>query len=103
MLAAVPAQATAALSAGDEYVLEIPGVRQAHSSGVDSVAAQSDRAPATTEQLGVVGENEPPGSPLTSLGDAAAAIPASLAAGLAALGLALLARPLRSRGADEAR
>jgi hypothetical protein len=100
-LAATPTAATAAApSAGDEYVLEIPGVRQAESLGVASTGAP-DREP--REQLGVVGETEPPESPLASLGDAVAAIPASLLAGLAALlALTLVALP-RRHGAPAAR
>jgi hypothetical protein len=101
-LAAVPAQASAAASAGEEYVLELPGVRQAHSLGVNSAGEPPDRAPRISEQLGVVGETDTPGSPLASLGDAAGAIPASLLAGLAAaVGLTLLALPLRRHRARE--
>ncbi|GIK77001.1 MAG: hypothetical protein EDQ89_03170 [Acidobacteria bacterium] len=97
-LAAAPAQAGAeAPAAGDEYVLELPGVRQSEGSaaggggeGIGPVSRTDSR------QLGVVGETDAPASPLAASAEAAGAIPTSLLAGLAALvALALATVTLR--------
>ncbi len=101
-LAAAPAAATAdAPAAGDEYVLELPGVRQSEGSavggggeGIGPVARTDSR------QLGTVGETDAPASPLAASAEAASTIPAPLLAGLAALlALALAAATLRHPGA----
>jgi len=97
----VPAQAAEAgpgagpAPAGDEYVLQLPGVRQSASD-----VAQPGRAADAGGgvQRGVVGETDEPAGPLAALGDALGALPASILAGLAALGaLALLGALLRRR------
>jgi hypothetical protein len=83
LLALPTASASAAAPAGDEYVLEIPGVRQTDAGPV--AAAEESGGGAGGVQRGVVGENDPPASPLSALGDAIAAVPASLSVAVAAL------------------
>jgi hypothetical protein len=83
-LTAAPAAATAAAPASDEYVLEIAGVRQTESGPVaDATAPESARGDGI--QGGVVGEQDPPATPLAALGDALAGLPAVFVAGLLAL------------------
>jgi len=103
-LTAAPAHAIAdAPAAGDEYVLEIPGVRQSENAGIGTGgAANGDRA--APEQLGVVGETDPPPRPLGALADAAGAIPGALLAGFAALiALAVAASVLHRRKPNRGR
>lgn len=97
-LAAVPAApALAAPPAGDEYVLEIPGVRDNASGPVAAAPAASPTA-GENVQRGVVGESDSPSSPLAALGDALGSIPASVLTGLIVLlGLAVSMPVLTSR------
>lgn len=97
-LAAAPATANAdAPAAGDEYVLELPGVRQTEGSAVGGGGEGIGPVPRTdSRQLGVVGETDPPASPLAASVEAASAIPASLLTGFAALlAVAIAAAALR--------
>ncbi|HET6831577.1 MAG TPA: hypothetical protein VFH44_09545 [Solirubrobacterales bacterium] len=97
-LAATPAQATAAgaPSAGEEYGLEIPGVRQSESPSLADRKQPEPDHEAELAQLGVVGEGDDAAAPLGVLGNAVSAVPPSLAAGLAALiALALAVAALR--------
>lgn len=96
-LTAVPAGATAAPPASDEYVLEIPGVRQAESGPVGGEAAPSPAGDGV--QRGVVGEGNGTGSPLAALGDSLTAMPASIFAGIVAL-LAILLLGIARRHPD---
>jgi len=85
-LAATPVPAAlAAAPAGDEYVLEIPGVRQADSGAGSGAAADGGSVGSGAEQRGVVGEADAPQTPLAALGDTLTAVPAPLVVGLAAL------------------
>jgi hypothetical protein len=105
-LASAPAQAAAAgPAAGDEYVLEIPGVRQSESSAIGGGGERIGRVSvAGSEQLGVVGEADSPASPLAASADAASAVPVPLVLGLATLiGLALATFALRGREATRRR
>ena len=83
-------------AATEEYVLEVPGVSSS-SAGVSGAAAGR----ADSDQVGVVGENAPPSSPLDAIGSALSEAP--LAAGLLAAfavlaGLVLaMSRATRSR------
>lgn len=81
--------AVAAPPAGEEYVLELPGVRQTNNP---AVAPEPTAIPGESRaQQGVVGESSPPQSPLAATASTLGSIPASLVAGLAALlALALL-------------
>ena len=102
-LAAVPAPASAAPSAGDEYVLEIPGVRQAENLGTESAGERSERTPTVARvQRGAVGETDPAGSSLAALGSTAAATPTSLLVGIVALVALALATALPRRHAPGA-
>ena len=77
--------ALAGAPANDEYVLEIPGIRQ---SPTDSVAQSATGAKSQVTggpRQGVVGENDPPSSPLDSLLSTLGSVPAPLIVGLAAL------------------
>jgi len=93
-LVAAPAPpALAAAPAGDEYVLDLPGSGQAESNGVNAAAGAGGR-----EQRGVVGETDPPATPLAALGATAGSLPGSLLAGLGALlALAIIAALGRRR------
>lgn len=89
-----PAAQASAVPAGEEYVLQLPGVPQSNST-VNSQPTGGSVASGGI-QRGVVGESAEPAGPLAALGDALAAIPAAIVAGIAALlVLALLAIPLR--------
>jgi len=95
-LAAPATFATSALAdapANDEYVLQLPGVRQSPSDSPGE-SATSSRTPRTNgPRQGVVGETEPPSSGLDSLGSALGSVPGALLAGLAVLvAIALCAR-----------
>ena len=82
-LVAAPAPAAlAAAPAGDEYVLEIPGVRQ-----TDAAVTQTAGSGAGGDgiQRGVVGEIDTPATPLGALADTLTATPASIVAWLLAL------------------
>ncbi|MFN8114143.1 MAG: hypothetical protein U0R51_13215 [Solirubrobacterales bacterium] len=83
-LCAAPAAALAAAPASDEYVLEIPGVRQTESGPVAG-AATGDGDAGDGVQRGVVAEQDTPSTPLAALGDALAGFPAAFAVGLLAL------------------
>ena len=83
-LTAVPATASAAATASDEYVLEIPGFRQANNGLAAGSAATANDA-GDDIQRGVVGEQDPPPTPLATLGDAVSSFPGAFAAGLLAL------------------
>jgi hypothetical protein len=95
-LVIVPAAvAEASAPAGDEYVLELPGVRQSDSA-VNAGPAGGRSGGGSGIQRGVVGETDEPADPLAALGDALGAIPTAIVAGLAILlALALLAVPAR--------
>lgn len=85
-LAATPVPtALAAAPAGDEYVLEIPGVRQADSGAGSEAAAGGGSVGGRAEQRGVVGEADAPQAPLGALGDTLTAAPTPIVVGLAAL------------------
>jgi hypothetical protein len=97
-LSAVPAAASAAAPASDEYVLQFPGVRQTDSGPV----ADANPAPATKDagdgvQRGVVGEQETPSTPLGALGDAMTGLPVAFTVGLAALAAIVAALALSRR------
>lgn len=94
-LAAVPTPAIAAVPAGDEYVLEIPGVRPTGGGSVAVPRATDFRASGRGDaQRGVVGETDEPSSPLAALGETIGSVPRSLALGVAAFAaLALLVAP----------
>lgn len=96
-LAAAPAEVNAdAPAAGDEYVLELPGVRQTEGSAVGGGGEGIGPVSRTdSRQLGVVGEVDPPASPLAASAEAASAIPTSLLTGFAALLVVALAATLR--------
>ncbi len=85
--------------AGEEYQLEIPGVRQNPSNTPVEAAATSGSSGDGT-QRGVVGEAAPPDTGLESVVAALGSTPAALLFGLAALvAVALLRNPLASRSA----
>jgi len=98
-LAAAPGPATADTpAAGDEYVLELPGVRESQGSAVGGGGEEIGPVARTdSRQLGVVGETDAPVSPLAESAEAASAIPMSLLAGLAALLAVALATALLRR------
>ncbi len=81
VVAPAPA-ALAAAPAGDEYVLEIPGVRQADAAVTTTAGSGSG---GDGIQRGVVGETDTPATPLGALGDTLTATPASIVAWLLAL------------------
>lgn len=86
-------EALADAPANDEYVLEIPGVRQSptDSAGQSATSSRATDASAGPRQ-GVVGETDPPSSQLDSLLSALGSAPGALLAGFAALvAIALLA------------
>ncbi len=80
LVAAPASPAPAAAPAGDEYVLDLPGGGQTESTGVNTASGAGDR-----EQRGVVGEADPPATPLAALGATAGSMPAPLLVGLTAL------------------
>ena len=82
-LSAVPAVASAAAPASDEYVLEIPGVRQTDTGPVANATPATDAGDGV--QRGVVGEQETSSAPLAVLGDALSGFPVAYTVGLAAL------------------
>ena len=94
-LTAAPTAASAAATASDEYVLEIPGVRQTDNGSVAGTTAPPNDA-GDGVQRGVVGEQDAPSTPLAALGDALSAFPAAFAAGLLALA-AIVALSVSSR------
>jgi hypothetical protein len=87
--------ALAAATATDEYVLEVPGV-----GGTDNVSVTTedgrDRGRAEGQE-GVVGEAEPPASPLASAVAMIGSAPAPLLIGAAALLVALVAAAVTRR------
>jgi hypothetical protein len=89
---AVMTAVASAEAAGDEYVLEVPGISNDSAAGGSGAAAPMIGA--NSDQVGVVGENAPPSSPLDALGSALSETP--LVAGLlialiAVAGLVLVA------------
>jgi hypothetical protein len=85
--------------AGEEYQLEIPGVRQNPSNTPVEAAATSESS-GDGIQRGVVGEAAPPDTGLESVVAVLGSTPAALLFGLAALlAIALLRTPLASRSA----
>lgn len=93
-LAALPAGAAAAPPAGDEYVLEIPGVKPTGGSVV-SENEESAGSVGGGIQYGVAGESTTPAGPLAALGDSLRAVPASMAVGLGAVLTLLLIGGIR--------
>jgi hypothetical protein len=83
-LCAVPATASADAPASDEYVLQVPGVRQTDSGPVADATPVVKNA-GDDVQRGVVGEQEDPSTPLAALGDAFTGFPAAFTVGLAVL------------------
>ena len=82
VVAPAPA-ALAATPAGDEYVLENPGVHQIETGPVTTTAGSGSGGDGI--QRGVVGETDTPATPLGALGDTLTATPASIVAWLLAL------------------
>jgi hypothetical protein len=97
-------RALAEAPANDEYVLEIPGVRLSPTTSAGESATAPATAASNAPRLGVVGETDPPSSPLDSMISTLGSVPGALLAGLAALVALALAAPLtRPRTAPEAR
>ncbi len=85
-----PPAALAETPATDEYVFQIPGVRQNPTDSAVQSATGADARPSGPRQ-GVVGELDPPSSQLDSAVSALGSIPGALLAGFCALiALALL-------------
>lgn len=82
--ATIPAAASAAATASDEYVLEIPGFRETSNGLTAGSTSPRDRS-GDGIQRGVVGEQDPPATPLATLGDALSTFPSVYATGLLTL------------------